>query len=152
MANTYSKIYLHLIFATKNRDNAIPPTWEKRLHTYISGIISNNDHMPIEIGGTSSHIHILIGYNINQLIPDLMRDIKSSSSRYANENRMIKCRFAWQSGYACFSYSHSQIDAVSNYIRNQHQHHNHQTLEEEVRIMLERFEIEYDPKYIIRED
>lgn len=65
---------------------------------------------------------------------------------------MLKCRFAWQRGYACVSYSHSHIDAVRNYIKNQHQHHNHQSLEEEVRMMLDKFDIEYDPEYIIRED
>lgn len=152
MANKYTQIYLHIIFATKNRFNAIPPFWEEKLHKYIGGIISNHGHTPIQIGGTASHIHILLGYNVNQLLPDLVKEIKTSSARFANQNRMLKCKFGWQRGYACVSYSKSHKEDVVRYIMNQHLHHNGMTLEDEVRKLMDKFGIEYDPRFIIREE
>ena len=153
MGNTYRKIYLHVVFAVKSRTDAIPPVHEEEVHRYIGGIINGNGHQVIKIGGTSNHIHILFNYrNLNQTIPDLIREVKSSSSKLINDRRMIKCRFSWQRGYACMSYSQSHIEPLKKYISTQHEHHHNMSLEDEVRRMLEAYEIEYDDRYIIRED
>ncbi len=149
MANTYFKIYLHIVFATKNRESAIPPIHEKRIHSYMAGIIKKCGHHPIKIGGTDNHVHILISYNANHLLPDLVRDLKSSTSKFINDEKMVKCKFAWQTGYACISYSQSHIEAAKRYIASQHEHHHNMTLEDEVKKMLERYRIEYNPEYII---
>ena len=153
MANTFIKIYLHIVFAVKYRDCSIPPIHETTIHKYIWGIIKNNGHFPIQIGGTANHIHILLSYeNLSQTISDLIKAIKAYSSKYINEQRFIKCKFGWQRGYACMSYSPSHINPLKLYINNQHTHHHNMTLEEEIRNMLMRFDIPFDEKYLIKED
>ena len=153
MANTFVKIYLHIVFAVKNRDCAIPPIHEADLHRFLAGVIRDNGHFVKVIGGTDNHVHILMSYeNLQQTIPDLMRQVKGSSSRFFNEQRFIKCRFEWQRGYAVMSYSPSHLEALTKYISNQHEHHHNVSLEDEVRNMLRKFDIPFDEKYIIRVD
>lgn len=151
MANTYSQVNLHVVFAIKNRNSAIPAIYLPRVHAYIGGILKQHGHFPYAIGGTENHVHIMLAYNLNQPIPDMVRDVKSSSSKYINEQHLISYRFEWQAGYGCFSYSQSQIDKVCNYIRHQFEHHKSVSLEDEIRSMLEKFRIEYDPRYVLRE-
>ncbi len=151
MANTYSQVFLHIIFAVKNRDAIIPPTELARVHTYIIGTLRQQGHMPYAAGGTGDHVHLLIGYNITQPIPDMVRDIKSSTSRFINQNRLTPGRFEWQAGYGCFSHSKSQTDSVCRYIRNQNMHHKSISLEDEIKHILDRFGVEYDQRYIIRD-
>lgn len=123
MANTYTQVYLHIIFAVKNRASLLPATSLTRIHSYIGGILKQHGHIPLAIGGIDNHIHIMVAYNIRQPIPDMIRDIKSASSRFINESRIIPFHFEWQSGYGCFSYSRSQINSVCEYIKHQHEHH-----------------------------
>ena len=151
MANTYTKIYIHIVFAVKNRINSIPPTFIQRLYAYINGTLNKMGHYPIAIGGTENHIHILIDYNVNQKISDLVRDLKTMSSRFINDEAILRGKFEWQTGYACFSYSHSHVDAVKNYINRQFEHHKNTTLEDEIRSMLDKFGVKYDEKYILKE-
>lgn len=148
MANTYIKIYLHLIFAVKHRNSLINPFWQNRLYDYISGIIKNKGSYPIKIGGTDDHIHLLISYSPETPLPDLVRDIKSMSSRFINEAHLSPFRFEWQKGYACFSYSQSQIEHVSKYIINQYEHHKKLSLRDEIINILTKYGIEYDERYI----
>jgi len=151
MANTYIKILLHLVFAIKNRDASISPLWRDRFYAYICGILRSSENYPIAIGGTDNHIHIFFAYSGKLPLPDLVRDIKSSSSKYVNDNRLMLCRFEWQKGYACFSHSPSQADAVSKYINRQYEHHLGHTFDEEIRQMMARFGIDYDERYILTE-
>lgn len=97
------------------------------------------------------HVHILIGLRPSQSISDLLQDIKGSSSKWINEKRFIKTRFEWQEGYGAFSYSKSQIKAVEEYIENQELHHQKKTFREEYLEMLQKFEVDYDEKYIFHE-
>ncbi|MDE6263147.1 MAG: transposase [Muribaculaceae bacterium] len=150
MANTYTKIYLHVVFAVKNREALIPAIYLPELHAYIGGIIKKMGHTPMCIGGTENHIHCLIQYNLNQSIPDMVRDLKCSSSAHINRQNIIPFRFEWQRGYACFSISHSHIDSVTDYIRHQFEHHNNVTLEDEIIKIMKKYDIDYDPQYIIR--
>jgi putative transposase len=131
MANTYTQIYIQFIFAVENRVSLIQSAWKDELYKYITGIVQNNKHKLIAINGVLNHVHVFVGYKVHQLIPDLLQDIKGSSSRWINKNRYTKGHFNWQACYGCFSYSHSQIDQIVKYIMNQEDHHKKKTFQEE---------------------
>lgn len=150
MANTYSQIYLHFIFGVKDGFSCLPVEHLPRIHAYISSIARQLGHYPYAVGGIGNHVHLLVGYNINQAVPDFMRELKSSVSKFINENRFIPCRFEWQRGYGCFSYAQSQIDTVCRYIANQAEHHKRMTLGEEMKQFLDRYNVSYDERYILR--
>lgn len=151
MANTFSQVYLHIIFAVKGREAFLPVFIRPRIHRYIGGIIRDCGHIPIAVGGPDDHVHILIAYNLTASVPELVRTIKTSTSVFINSNHLIAYRFSWQRGYACFSHSHSQVDRVSRYIANQVEHHKNMTVRQEIIQELERRGISYDPKYLFEE-
>ncbi len=149
MANTFTQIYLHLVFAVQNRVSLIQPEWEDELYKYITGIVRNNGHKLIDINGMPNHLHIAVGYKPHQLIPDLLQDIKGNSSRWINEKKFMNGKFSWQAGYGAFSFSHSHIDAVVNYINNQRQHHKKKSFREEYIQLLKKYDVPYDEKYVL---
>ena len=104
MANTFTQIYLHLVFAVQNRISLIQPGWKDELYKYITGIVQNNSHKLIAINGTANHLHVAVGYKPYQLIPDLLQDIKGYSSKWINEKKFVKGKFNWQEGYGAFSF------------------------------------------------
>lgn len=148
MADTFSQIYIQLIFAVQNREALIENVWEEELHKYITGIVQNKDQKMIAINGMPDHIHIFIGLKPSCCLSDLIREIKKSSDTFINENKFSKKHFNWQEGFGAFSYSHSQIDAVYKYVMNQKEHHKKQTFKEEYVEFLKKFEVEYDEKYL----
>jgi REP element-mobilizing transposase RayT len=148
MANTYTQMYLQFVFAVQKRESLIQPEWKDDLYKYITGIVQNNKHKLIAINGTANHLHIFVGYKPHQLIPDLLQDIKWSSSRWVNNRKLLKGQFRWQEGYGSFSYSHSHIDNVVKYIMNQEQHHKQITFREEYIKLLKKFNVLYDEKYL----
>jgi len=148
MANTYTQCYFHLVFAVKNRDALIKEEWKGELGKYITGIVQNHRHKMLAIGVMPNHIHILIGYNVNQLIPDLVEEIKTSSNSWIKEKRLSKCRFEWQKGYGAFTHSHSQIDIVVKYILSQEEHHRKKPFKKEYLEMLEKNNIEFKEEYL----
>lgn len=151
MANTYTQIYLHLIFAVKFRTGIIQNKWKEELYKYITGIIHSNNHKLLIINGMPDHIHILVGVRPNQSVSELLQDIKGSSSKWINEKGFVKGKFEWQEGYGAFSYGKSQIKEVIKYIENQEIHHQKRNFREEYLAFLDAFEIEYDEKYIFKE-
>ena len=151
MANTFTKIYIHFIFAVRGRENLINKSWEDELYKYITGIVKLNGHKLIAIGGMPDHIHILIGVKPIQSLSDLMKDVKGSSSKWINEKKFNLGKFHWQEGYGAFSYSDSQLNSVVNYINSQAEHHKKRSFKEEYIEFLERFKVAYDPKYILNE-
>ena len=148
MANTYTQCYFHLVFAVKNRDALIKKEWKDEMEMYITGIAQNHRHKMLAIGSMPDHIHILIGYNVNELIPDLVEEIKTSSNAWIRERRLSKFKFQWQKGYGAFTYSHSQIDRVIKYILSQERHHNKRSFKDEYLEMLEKNEIIYGNEYL----
>jgi len=148
MANTYSQIYIHIIFAVKGRQNLINETHKEELQKYITGIIKNKRQKLIEINIMPDHVHILIGLEPDKSISDLVRDIKSNSSGLINSRRWIPGEFNWQKGFGAFSYSHSQIDKVVKYINNQELHHRKKSFKEEYLEMLGKYSVQYDEKYL----
>ncbi len=148
MAGTFSQIYIQIVFAPQGRENLIGKNWKDELHKYIAGIITNKGQKSIIINGVSDHIHILIGLKPSMAISDLVRDIKNNSSNFINEKKFVNGKFSWQEGYGAFSYAHSQIEQVYNYILHQEEHHHKKTFKEEYLDFLQKYEIEYDEKFL----
>jgi REP element-mobilizing transposase RayT len=126
----------------------IQKDFQERLYNYIIAIIQNYGHKVLSIGGTKDHIHIFFDYKLTQPIPELVQIIKRDSSRWLNENIFLKGKFSWQEGYGAFSYSQTQINRVIEYIKDQENHHNKQSFEEEYITLLEGFNVKYDKRYI----
>jgi putative transposase len=148
MANTYTQIYIQIVFAVKRRQNLIQKKWKDELHKYICGIINGKEQKVYAIGSVSDHIHILVSIKPNIAISDLVRDIKANSSKWINENEFVRGKFQWQEGFGAFSYAQSQLDNVIAYINNQEKHHQKKTFKDEYLTLLQKFEIEYDEKYL----
>jgi len=148
MADTYTQCYFHLVFAVKNRDALIKRTWKDELEMYISGIIQNHKHKLLAINTMPDHIHIFIGYNVNQLIPALVEEIKTSSNSWIKDKKLSKFKFEWQKGYGAFSHSHSQIDTVVKYIKNQEIHHQKNSFKIEYLEILRKNEVEFKNEYV----
>lgn len=148
MANTYSQIYIQIVFAVKHRNALIDSTWEEELYKYITGIVQNKEQKMIAINGMPDHIHIFIGMKPTCCISDLVREIKKASSVYIKENNLSRKPFNWQGGFGAFSYSHSHIDRVYKYIMNQKKHHQKQTFKDECLDFLKKFEVEHNEKYM----
>lgn len=148
MANTYSQIYIHIVFAVKARHNLIPNQNKNELYKYISGIVTNKGHKLIRINGMPDHLHILIGLKPSTAISDLVRDIKTGSAGLINDKKWILGKFSWQKGFGAFSYSYSQIDRVVKYIANQEEHHRTKTFKDEYLELLKDFNIRFEQKYL----
>jgi putative transposase len=132
----------------KNRDALVRKEWKNEMEMYITGIVQNHQHKMLAIGTMPDHVHILIGYNLNHLIPDLVEEIKTSSNKWINEKKLSKFRFQWQIGYGAFTHSHSQIDNVVKYVLNQETHHKKKSFEDEYLEMLENNEVVYTNEYL----
>ena len=148
MPGTYSQIYIQIVFAVKGRENLIGNNWKAELNKYISGIIKGKGHKPIIVNGMPDHIHVFVGLKPAMSISDLVRDIKNNSSNFINSNNFLKRKFSWQESYGAFSYSHSHIANVYDYILNQEKHHQQKSFKQEYVEFMERFEIEYEDKYL----
>ena len=150
MANTYTQIYIHIVFAVQGRQSLIQREHNDELQKYITGIITNNGQKLIAINNMPDHMHILIGQKPTIALSDLMRDIKAGSSGFINDRRWVAGKFAWQEGFGAFSYGHSQLGTVIRYIQNQERHHRRRTFREEYLALLERFHVSHDERYIFR--
>jgi putative transposase len=148
MANTYTQLYIHLVFSPKNRDSLIKKAWKDDLEKYITGIVQNHNHKMLAIGSIPDHIHIFIGYNVNQTIPDLVEDIKTSSNAWIKKSKLSKFHFEWQKGYGAFSHSRSQLDSVVKYILNQVEHHQKKSFREEYLEILKKNDVAYNEEYL----
>ena len=148
MPNTYSQIYIQIVFAVQHRNALIDGIWEEQLYKYITGIVQNKEQKMIAVNGMPNHIHIFIGMKPTCCISDLVREIKKSSSTFIKDNQLSAKSFNWQEGFGAFSYSHSNVDAVYNYVMNQKEHHKKQTFKEEYIAFLKKFEVEHNEKYL----
>jgi len=151
MADTYSQIYIHIVFAVKGRENLISQRWKEELHKYITGIVTNEGQKLIEINSMPDHVHILIGVKPTVALSNLVRDIKANSSKFINGNKWIAGKFEWQQGFGAFSCSHSQLTKVITYIKNQEEHHKTKTFREEYIEFLEAYNIDFKNEYIFND-
>ncbi len=147
MANTYTQMYVHIVFSPKNKQALIGKSWKNELEKYITGIVQNQNHKLLAIGSMPDHIHIFIGYNVNYLIPDLVEEIKTSSNSWIKQNKLTQFKFGWQKGYGAFSHSRSQLDTVVNYILNQEKHHKKKSFRDEYLEILRKNDIQFSDDY-----
>src|SRR6266498_5134481 len=131
MPNTFSQIYIHVVFSVKYRTNLINKSWKDELFKYITGIVKTKNQKLISINGTRNHVHILLGIKPDARLSDLVRDIKANSTGFINSKRFSAGKFEWQEGYGAFSCSQSQLPDVIKYIENQEEHHRVKTFREE---------------------
>ena len=148
MANTFTQIYLHFVFAVKHRENVIKKEYKEELHKYITGLVRNRNAKLLAVHCMPDHIHLFVGIKPTVLISDFIKEIKVESNEFINSKKWVKGKFAWQEGYGAFSYSHSQLGAVINYIANQEVHHKKATFKHEYLELLKEFEISFDEKYL----
>jgi len=148
MANTYSQINIHSIFSIKGRENIITQNFREDLFKYISGILNQNKQYSLAVNGYKDHVHIFFELHPTKALADIIRIVKTNSSKWINENRFVKGKFAWQEGYGAFSYSRSQRDDVIKYIMNQEKHHGKRTFREEYLDLLKKFKIDFDDHYV----
>ncbi|HTK22200.1 MAG TPA: IS200/IS605 family transposase [Mucilaginibacter sp.] len=150
MPNTYTQLYIHLVFAVKYRAALLNESWDDRLRLYIIATVQNNGHKILAINNMPDHLHLFVGLNPAQSISDLMRLVKGDSSEWINKEKLTSTKFQWQDGYGAFSYSRSQIDKVVNYILNQQEHHKKTTFLEEYQQILKSFDVDFDERYIFK--
>lgn len=148
MANTYTQIFIQIVFAVKGRQNLISKENREELHKFITGIITNRSQKLFAVFAMPDHVHILVSMSPTVSISDLVRDIKAGSSKFINDKKWMNEKFNWQEGYGAFSYSKSSVDLVVKYILNQEEHHQNKSFKNEYLDFLEKFEIEYDSKYL----
>ena len=148
MANTYTQLYIRIIFAVKGKESFIPKQHKEALHQYITRAITHQKQTVIQINSMPDHLDILVGITPDVAISDLVRDIKASSSKWINRKRWFFGRFEWQSGFGAFSYAHSQLDTVVRYIKNQEAHHSLQTFSAEDLEFLNCFDVRHNPESV----
>ena len=148
MANTYTQLNTHVVFAVKGRDNILPSKIRPELFKYISGILTNSNQFSLAVNGYKDHVHLFFEMNPANSLSEIVRIVKANSSKWINENRLIPGKFSWQEGYGGFSYSRSQRDDVIKYIIKQEEHHHKKTFREEYLSILKSFEIRFDERYI----
>jgi putative transposase len=148
MANTFSQIYLQLVFSVKNRASLIPRQHKEELHKYITALVQNRKSKMLAVHCMPDHTHIFIGYKPTIPLPDLVKEIKVESNELINLKKWTTGRFAWQEGYGVFSYSHSHIDRVIKYVLDQEEHHRTKTFQQEYLAFLQKFAIPFEEKYV----
>lgn len=148
MANTYTQLYVQFVFSVKGRENLIKEKFRDELEKIMCGIVANHKSKVYAIYCNSDHTHIFVGLHPTISVSKMMEQVKSGSSNWLNDKKYILGKFSWQDGYGAFTYSKSQIDTVVKYILNQPEHHRKQTFREEYLSLLEKFDVDYDPRYL----
>jgi putative transposase len=148
MANTFTNLLYHIVFSTKDRIPLIERDLQGRLYEYMGGIIRGEGGVLLEIGGVADHVHLLTKLKADIAVSDMLRLMKANSSKWVNEERLIAGRFGWQTGYAAFTVSESQVSRVRKYIRSQESHHAKVSFKEELIALLKKNRIEYDERYL----
>jgi len=148
MANTYTQLNIHAVFAVKGRKNFLLDEFRPRLFEYISGILRNIGQFPLAVNGYKDHVHLFFELQPTKPVSDVMEVVKANSSKWINEQNFLSCKFQWQKGFGGFSYSRSRRNEVIHYIMTQEQHHKKKSFREEYLNLLEKFEIEFNEEYI----
>jgi putative transposase len=148
MANTYTQLNMHVVFSVKGRENMLPSKIRPEIFKYISGILTNHNQYPLAVNGYKDHVHVFFEMQPTISLSDIVRIVKSNSSKWINENKMIQGKFSWQEGYGGFSYSRSQRNNVIQYIMKQEDHHKKKTFREEYLELLKAFEIDFNEQYV----
>ncbi len=148
MANTFYQIYLQFVFAVKHREALIAKEHKVELHKYITGLVQNRKQKMLAVNCMPDHTHIFVGDKPTVLITNFVKEVKVESNEFINDKKWFRGRFGWQDGYGVFSYSHSHIDKVINYVLNQEKHHQKKTFAQEYHELLEKFAIPFEENYL----
>jgi len=148
MANTYSQINIHAVFTVKGRENLLKPEIRPVIFEYISGIMKNLELFPLAVNGIEDHVHIFFEMPVSMSISKALQEIKSSSSRWINDQNIIPGKFHWQKGFGAFSNSRSQRDSVINYIKSQQIHHKKNNFKDEYLDLLNKYNIDFNKNYL----
>jgi putative transposase len=151
MANTYHQIHLQTVFAVKYRNAILDKSWRSQLFGVIGNLINETGCKNIIVNGVEDHVHCFLGLKPVVSVSELMKTVKAKSSKYINDHDLTPERFEWQEGYGVFSYSHSHIHKVCQYIESQEEHHKKQTFHDEYIDFLVKSQIEHDEQYIFQE-
>jgi len=151
MANTYHQVYIQAVFAVKYREAVIDKSWRSELLGVIGNLINETGCKTIIVNGVEDHVHCFLGLKPTVSISELMKTVKAKSSKYVNEHQLTSNRFEWQEGYGVFSYSHSQIESVYQYIAHQEEYHKKQSFREEYLAFLDKFEVAYDERFVFED-
>ncbi len=149
MPGAYCNLLYHVLFSTKGRRPLIAPAIKTRLHDYIGGIVRGEDGDLLEMNSVADHIHLLVRFHPKRSVADMVRLIKSNSSRWVNETYRREPTFAWQQGYAAFTVSQSQVPRLLAYIRGQEEHHRKQDFRGELVALLRRNGITFEERYLL---
>ena len=148
MSDTYTQLNIHVVFCVKKRENVLLPHIKPRLCEYLSGTLKKQNHFPLAVNGHYDHIHLFFEMHPSKALSDIVRDLKSGSSKWIKDEKLLPDKFSWQNGYGGFSYSKSQRDDVIKYILNQEVHHKKTTFREEYLKMLNAFHIDFKEQYL----
>jgi len=148
MANTYTQLNIHVIFVVKGRENVLSDKIRPALFSYISGILKNTGQYPLAVNGYKDHVHVFFEMQPSKSLSDIVRIVKSNSSKWINEHNLLNGKFEWQTGYGAFTYSRSQRSTVIQYIMKQAGHHSKKSFRDEYLELLKSYEIEYDDRYL----
>jgi REP element-mobilizing transposase RayT len=148
MPGTFSQIFIQVVFAVKGRETLLSADWRVDVFRYMAGIIREKEQKPIIVNGVSDHVHLLVGLRPAMSLAALVRDVKNNSSNFINQKKWVRGKFAWQEGYGAFSHSQRELDAVYKYIQNQEEHHRKKSFKAEYHVLLKRFNIEYQERYL----
>lgn len=148
MANTYTQINIHAVFSVKGRENFLLDGFRPRLFEYLSGILRKTGQFPLAVNGYKDHVHLFFELQPTKPLSDIMEVVKANSSKWINDENFVPGKFHWQKGFGGFSYSRSQRHDVIQYIMNQEKHHQQKTFRKEYLLLLEKFEMEYNPEYL----
>lgn len=145
MATTLTRLLIHIVFSTKQREALIEPGVEADLYAYIGGICRNMDSPLLAINGTMDHVHMMVSMSKNIALADLLLNVKRDSSKWMHDRVN---RFAWQSGYFAFSIGESGVTALERYIARQKDHHRDVLFVDEVRSFLRKYGVAWDEEHV----
>ncbi len=148
MPQSFSAVYVHLIFSTKNRIPYLDPDLCPRLCSYLGGVCRSMRCNPVQVGGTTDHVHILFLLSRDIAIQNFVAKIKAESSKWVKRQNPLLSDFHWQTGYGIFSVNPKDRQAVVQYIANQEEHHRNRTFQEEFLLFLKKYDVPYDEKHL----
>jgi len=148
MANTFSQIYLQFVFAVQGRQNLIQKKHKEELHKYITSLVQARKAKMLAVHCMPDHTHLFVGFKPSVLISDFIKEIKVQSNEFIRAKKWIRGNFNWQEGYGVFSYGHSQINSVCEYVLNQEAHHKKKTFREEYHEFLEKLAVPYEERFL----
>ena len=148
MPNTFSQIYLHIVFSTKNRANLITAEIENDIWAGIGACARKHKMVALQVGGFENHAHACVSTPTTIAAAQAAKYLKGDSSLWIHQNFKDLQHFSWQDGYSAFSVSKSAVPDVIDYIKNQREHHGKQTFEDEYISLLDKHEVEYDMRYV----